>query len=128
MNDKVNIKGVMVSQTILDLISGQKNSKTLEDEFLLLAKAFERPEELPYLIQDIYQLKNHARAQDIRFALVRIQIFCDMNMHTDLDHFQRWLYVSQTIENILFGEKMIEGVDLEDDDDEDAPPKKKSKK
>jgi len=128
MNDKVNIKGVLVSQTILDLLTGQKNAKTLDDDHILLARAFEGPEDLPFLIQEIYELKNHEQAPDIRFALVRIQIFCDMNMHKDLDHFQRWLYISQTIENILFGERMIEGIDLEDDDDEDAPPKKKGKK
>ena len=113
MNDKVNIKGVLVSQTILDLLNGQKASKTLDDEFLSLARAFDRPDDLPFLIQDIYQLKSNKRAQDIRFALVRIQIFCDMNMHKDLDNFQRWAYVSQTIENILFGERMIEGIDLD---------------
>jgi hypothetical protein len=128
MNDKLIIKGIPVSQIIMDLITGERGAKSLDDEQLLLAKAFERPEDLPFLIQEIYQLKNHAKAQDFRFALVRIQIFCDMNMHKDLDHFQRWLYVAQTMENILFGEKMIEGIDLDDDDDEDAPPKKKGKK
>jgi hypothetical protein len=133
MNDKVKIKGEMISQYIIDLLNGERGKKTIDNKFFIVAKAMQRPLDLPFLIEDIYALKNYKYADDLRFALVRVQIYCDMHMNKDMEHYQRLNYVAETIENILFGELMKEGVDLDEEEGEGekrrkAEPKKKAGK
>ena len=133
MNDKVKIKGQSISQNIVDLLNGERGKKTIDNKFFPVAQALQRPHELPFLIEDIYAIKNYKYADDLRFALLRVQIYCDINMNTDLERFQRLNYVAETIENILFGELMKEGVDLDEEEGEGdkrrkAEPKKKGGK
>ena len=86
MNDKIKIKGEAISQYIVDLINGEKGKKTMDNRFLILARAFEHPKELPFLIEDLYDLRDYKYTDDLRFALVRVQIYCDINMNSDLEH------------------------------------------
>jgi len=130
MNDKIKIKGEMISQYIVDLINGEKGKKKMNEDFLPLARVLEHPTELPFLIEDIYLLRDHEDYTLVRFALVRVQIYCDMNMNKDLEKFQKLNYISETIENVLFGELLKEGAELEkeeEEEEEEPEPKKKSK-
>lgn len=128
MNDKIKIKGEMISQYIVDLINGVKGKKTIDNRFLILARAFEHPRELPFLIEELYDLRDYKYADDLRFALVRVQIYCDVNMNQDLEHYQKLNYVSEIIENILFGELMKEGIELDEEEGEGDNRKKKDTK
>ena len=126
--DKVKIKGESISQYIVDLINGEKGKKKINEDFLPLARVLQHPNELPFLIEQIYPLRDHEEYTKVRFALVRVQIYCDMNMNQDLEHFQKLNYVSETMENILFGELLKEGGELEreeeEEEEEEEPPAK----
>ena len=132
MNDRIKIKGEMISQYIVDLMNGAKGKKSINNDFFDVAHVLEHPNDLPFHIEGIYPLREHEQSEDLRFALLRIQIYCEMNMNRDMEHFQRLHYVSETIENVLFGGLLKEGADLEDEEEEEEeeekePPKKKGK-
>ncbi len=109
---------VKVSAQTIRLLTGDKDATEIDECLLPIALAIDDPDELPYLIEEIFDMRDYEFIGDVRFGLVRIQIDCDLNMSKDLEFYHRRQYVSQTIENILFGELLIEGVDLSDDEDD----------
>ena len=59
MNDKVEIDGMKISQIFIDLINGERGKISIDNNFIVLAKAFEHPQDLPFFIEEIYDLKDY---------------------------------------------------------------------
>lgn len=114
MNDMVTIEGERFSQLIVDLINGEKGKKEIDTNLLPIAMAFQNPKDLPFLFEDIFDLRDYEYADDIRFAAIRVQIYCDINMNRDMEKFTLLQYVAKTIEAALFTDLLIEGVDFEE--------------
>lgn len=106
MVEMIEIEGKKYSKRTIELLSGVKNYFDLDNNLLLLAEAIDNPYDFPYLLEDIYDMDFD---EDLRLALVRIQIDSRLHMHDDLQREQLRLYVSETVEKMLFGELLMEG-------------------
>ena len=106
MNNKVKIHGKEFNKDIVEILSGKHGETKLNKVMLPIVEAIDNPNELPFLIEDISSLKT---TDEIRLALVRVQVQSELKMHEDLNKHQKRLYVAQTIEKMLWGELMIDG-------------------
>lgn len=85
-----------------------------------LAKTLDDPDETPYLLNSITdnfeKLKKHCK-DELRDALIRVQIYCSIHGNSDPIKLSKQLFVAQTIERLLFGTNiLIEGAEEEEDE------------
>ncbi len=106
MNNRVEVAGKEFSRDIVEILAGKHGETNLSKDILPIIQAIDNPNELPFLIEEINSLK---QTEELRFALVRVQVHSELNMHEDLNKHQKRLYVSQTIEKMLWGELLIDG-------------------
>lgn len=123
MAETIEIGNKKYLKRTLELLSGVKNFYEIDDELLPIAEAIDYPYDFPLLLEDIYDIDFD---EDLRLALVRIQIDSKLNIHKDLEREQLRLYVAETIEKVLFGELLMEG-DGKGKEKSEKKPKKKSK-
>ena len=116
-----------ITKKTIQLLTGDREAIELDPRLAPIALAIDNPEDLPFLIERIFDIGDYEFIGDVRFGLVRVQIDCDLNMARDLEYYQRRQYVSQTIENILFGELLIEGIEPGDEEDNRRSEKNKAK-
>jgi hypothetical protein len=45
---------------------------------------------------------------NLRFALVRAQVFADIHRYEDMEHSQKVKYVAQVLEKVIFGSLLLE--------------------
>ena len=98
-DDKIEIDGENISKQVVELLAGEKGSEDLKDEWIPVAKAIDEPDELPYLISDIQELEGD---EELRSALIRVQVNAQLQRKMDLDFYKRQLFAAQTIEVLLF--------------------------
>ena len=106
MVGKIEIEGKKYSTRTIEILSGVRNFYDLDANLLLLAEAIDHPYDFPFLLEDIYDMDFD---EDIRLALVRVQIDSKLHMRDDLEGEQLRLYVAETIEKMLFGDLIMEG-------------------
>lgn len=130
MPEKIEINGRKFFKRTLEVLSGVKNFVEVDENLLLVAEAIDNPYDFPFLLEDIYDMDID---EDLRLALARIQIDSKLHMRSDLEKEQLRLYVSETIEKMLFGELLMDGnghgreKDDEEKKDKDKKEKTKSK-
>lgn len=77
-----------------------------------LLEVIENPAEVPYLLEDIIKdfkkLSKRAK-EEIRNALIRVQIGCSINTPSDPIQVGKQLFVSQIIEKLLFRSNLLVG-------------------
>ncbi len=120
----IEIDGKKYLRRTIELLSGVKNYYDIDYNLLLVAEAIDNPYDLPFILEDIYDMDFD---EDLRLALVRIQIDSKLHMRDDLEGEQLRLYVAETIEKMLFGELLMEG-DGKGRENGNNKSKKKSKK
>jgi hypothetical protein len=106
MNNKVKMHGKEFSRDTVEILAGKHGKTKLDKAMLPILEAIDTPNELPFLIEEINSLK---ATDEIRLALVRVQVQSELKMHEDLNKHQKRLYVAQTIEKMLWGDLMIDG-------------------
>ena len=106
MNNMVEIGGKKFPRATVEILAGKHGETKLSKSMLPIIQAIDDPNELPFLIEEINSLKI---TDELRLALVRVQVQSELNMHEDLNKHQKRLYVAQTIEKMLWGELMIDG-------------------
>jgi hypothetical protein len=106
MNNTVDIGGKKFSKDTVEILAGKHGETKLSKTILPVIQAIDNPNELPFLIEEINSLK---QTDELRFALVRVQVHSELHMHADLNKHQKRLYVAQTIEKMLWGELLIDG-------------------
>lgn len=114
MQNKVEVHGKSYSKDIVEILSGKRGSTKVDKKLLPVLEAIANPNELPFLIGDINALKP---THELRLALIRVQVYSELKMHEDLNLYQKRLYVSQTIEKLLFGELLLEGTKDKEEDE-----------
>ncbi len=124
MVDSIEIDDKKYSKRTLELLSGVKNYYELDTELLVIAEAIDNPYDFPFLVEDIYDLDFD---EDMRLALIRVQIDSKLNLHKDLEREQLRLYVAETIEKMMFGELLMEGDGKGKEMDNDKSKKSKGK-
>jgi hypothetical protein len=120
----IEIDNKRYSKRTIELLAGVKNFYNVDYNLLLLAEAIDHPYDFPFLLEEIYDIDFD---EDMRLALVRIQIDSKLHMRDDLEGEQLRLYVAETIEKMLFGELIMEG-DGKGKEKNNDKTKKKSKK
>lgn len=124
--EKIEINGKRYSKRTIEILSGVRNFHDIDNNLQLLAEVIDHPYDFPFLLEDIYDMDFD---EDLRLALVRIQIDSRLHIRDDLEGEQLRLYVSETIEKMLFGELLTEGNGTgKEDNDEEDKKKKKDKK
>ncbi len=106
MNKKIEIDGKKYEVITLEVLNGARGEQQLERSWLPIAQALDNPAELPFLLKVIADLKEN---DDLRMAIVRIQVDSELNMREDLSRHQKRLYVARTIEKLIFGGLKLQG-------------------
>jgi hypothetical protein len=116
--EHVNIKNKKYSLKTLELLMGQEEVDigSIPDNVLIIAKAVDEPDKLPYLLENIKSLDINDMDK-FRFILLRVQIDSQLHMNEDLQRYQKRLYVSQVIEKLLYGELFFEEGNNDEDDE-----------
>jgi hypothetical protein len=125
MLERIEIDGNKYYKRTLEVLSGVKEFYDVDDNILLIAQAIDNPNTFPFILEDIYDMDFD---EDIRLALARIQIDSKLHMHDDLEREQKRLFVSETIENMLFGDLLLDGNGRGREKDEDDDKKKEKGK
>ncbi len=106
MQNKVEVHGKMFCKDTVEVLTGKRGSTDVDKTMLPVLEAIDNPQELPFLLEEINLLK---ASEELRLALVRVQVQSELKMHEDLNMHQKRLYTAQTIEKLLFGELLLEG-------------------
>ena len=106
MQNMVEVHGKKFFKETIEILTGKRGAKDVDKKMLPVLEAIDNPSELPYLIDKINSLKP---TEDLRLALVRVQVQSELKMHEDLNMHQKRLYAAQTIEKLLWGELLLEG-------------------
>jgi hypothetical protein len=121
MQNQVELYGKKYSQDTVEIVAGKHGETKVNKAMIPILEVIENPSELPFLIADINSIKT---TDDIRLALVRVQVHSELNMHEDLNKHQKRLYVSQAIEKMLWGELLLNGGNKKKKDKENDKKKK----
>jgi len=125
MATTIEIGDKKYSRRTLETLAGVKNFYDVDDNLLLIGEAIDNPYDFPFLLEDIYDMDFD---EDLRLALVRIQIDSKLHMRDDLEGEQLRLYVAESIEKMLFGELLMEGDGKGKEANNNKKDKKKTKK
>jgi hypothetical protein len=74
-------------------------------EYELLREAIEDPDRFVFLLESITKLEPKS---EIRYALMRAQVYLTLNLSYDMEANQKKLYVAKAIEKLLFGKNLLE--------------------
>ena len=106
MQNEIEVAGKKFCKDTIEILTGKRGSTDIDKTLLPVLKAIDNPDELPFLIDEINSLKP---TEELRLALVRVQVQSELKMHEDLNMHQKRLYTAQTMEKLLFGELLLEG-------------------
>jgi hypothetical protein len=125
MRSKIKIGGKEYSIGTLKVLTGEEiiKPRSVKKDFLLLAEAIDDPDSFPFLLKDIYNISNNN--EDLRLGLARVQIDSKFKMKEDLESYNTRLFISETIEKMLFGGLLVEGDGKKDEDNEKGSAAKK---
>ena len=119
---KVQIGNKKYSTDLVELLTGAKGATEVNDEWLPVLDALQEPQNFPFLVEKIYYLEP---TEPLRLALARCQIDAELRMRENLEQHQRRLYIAQTVEKILYGDLLVEGISKDKDKDGDDEEKEK---
>jgi hypothetical protein len=118
MTKRVEIEGRRYDQRVITAITGKGTADKLKKWEKLLADIVSDSKQLPLRLNEVVSLK---KTKDLRLALVRLQIMADLYMSDDMDFYQGWTYVGETVERLIYGSLAL------DKGFEEKKPKKKKK-
>ncbi len=98
-SSKITIKGKELSKKTIEILMGEKGAEELKEEWLPVAQAIERPDELPFLVSKILELE---KTKELRKALLRVQINAQLKRDQDLNFYKKQLFAATTIEILLY--------------------------
>lgn len=116
--ERINIDGELYKTSELELLTGERNPVNVKDYVLLIAKVLQNPMRLPELLKEFCTLRNtlsDPEKEDMRMALLRVQIDSELRMHEDILRFQQRRYVAQVIEILIFKELLLAPKEIEGD-------------
>ena len=79
-----------------------------------LFQAIDDPSESPFLMEPLmkgFRKLTKKQRMEVRKALIRIQMGCSLNSHTDHVKAGKQLFVSQALEKIFFGSNFLSAED-----------------
>lgn len=91
---------------IIQILMGKRGEFNPPDYILLLTEVISDPKMLPYKLEEVRKLKP---SEELRNALLRIQIDSELRFGEDLQKYRTRQYVAQVIERLIFGNLLLEG-------------------
>ncbi len=95
----MEIDGKRFTRRTIEVLQGEEGVEDLRDEWIPIAEALDYPEKFPFLVSDILDVE---KSKELRRALIRIQIDAQLQLNRDLDFYKKQLFISETIELLLF--------------------------
>ena len=96
-----------------DVLEGGREPLEIYDDILAVLTDIQL---FPSSIEPIYQKAMTFSEEDLdrlRFALLRLQVFSDINRTMDMEKAQKIKYISQVLEKIIFGSLLMEHEELD---------------
>ena len=106
-----SVRGKDISMVFQDALSALNPVFTVGAQ---IVEALEKFEEFPFLLEPIYREASKLEEEDLdrlRFGLVRLQVYADIHRYEDVEVAQRMRYVGTTLERVLFGRLLLEGME-----------------
>ncbi len=120
------LENIFTGQRNLSLVLWIRKHKIDNGFARALYKSLDDPDEVPYLLKPITDgfsgLRKKAR-EEVRSGLLRVQIHCSIHGNSDPIKLSKQLYISQTLEKLMFGSNL-----LMDGIEEEVPVRKIGKK
>ncbi|NYT07608.1 MAG: hypothetical protein GKC05_05060 [Methanomicrobiales archaeon] len=91
-----------------DVLEGGREPLDIYDDILAVLADIQR---FPGSLEIIYRKAMTFSEEDLdrlRFALLRLQVYSDINRTMDMEQAQKIKYVSQVLEKIIFGSLLME--------------------
>ena len=101
----VEIDGERYDPRVLAAITGNEHPDKLSKWEKLLADIVTDSRQLALRLDEVVALK---KSKNLRLALVRLQIMADLYMSDDMNFYQGWTYVGETVEHLLYGGLALE--------------------
>jgi hypothetical protein len=111
---KIDINGKKFCKDCVEVLAGTRGADKVDKKLIPILTAIDNPNELPFLLDEINSLE---QTDDLRLALVRVQVHSELMMREDLNLYQKRHYVAETIEKLLWGELLLDR-GKEDEDEE----------
>ncbi|MDP2767215.1 MAG: hypothetical protein Q8O41_07180 [Candidatus Methanoperedens sp.] len=89
---------------IIQILSGKHENLNPPDYVMLLTDVIFDPKLLPYRLEEVRKLKP---SEELRNALLRVQIDSDLRFDEDLQKYRIRHYVAQVIERLIFGNNLL---------------------
>lgn len=98
----------------LGVLYGGEVPRKVPQLLIWIADVIDHPLKLPSNIERIVKDKD---IDDHRYHLVRMQLESELRIREDVDRHTNRLWVAQTIENIAFGDLLVDGQKPDEEDD-----------
>jgi len=96
-----------------DVLEGGKEPLEIYDDIMEVLADIQL---FPGSIEQIYRKAMTFSEEDLdqlRFALLRLQVYSDINRTLDMEQAQKIKYVSQVLEKIIFGSLLLEHEEID---------------
>lgn len=96
-----------------DVLEGGKEPLEIYDDILAILADIQL---FPGSIEPVYRKAMTFSEEDLdrlRFALLRLQVYSDINRTLDMEQAQKIKYVSQVLEKIIFGSLLLEHEEID---------------
>lgn len=98
-----------MDKEVIRILTGKRGefnpTDYIPDYILLLAEVISDPKMLPYKLEEVRKLKP---SEELRNALLRVQIDSELRFGEDLQKYRTRQYVAQVIERLIFGNLLLE--------------------
>ncbi|MEF8832470.1 MAG: hypothetical protein V5A66_03005 [Candidatus Thermoplasmatota archaeon] len=97
---KMEVQDREFSRELVEVLIGEEDADSIEEEWIPIAEAIENPDRLPFFVSEILEME---KTKELRRALVRVQINAQLKRDQALDLYKKQLFAATTIEILLFG-------------------------
>lgn len=97
---KIEVQDREFSRELVEVLIGEEDADSIEEEWIPIAEAIENPDRLPFFVSEILEME---KTKELRRALVRVQINAQLKRDQALDLYKKQLFAATTIEILLFG-------------------------
>lgn len=107
--EEIAINDNKYSASDLELLTGEGDAEP-KDYILLLARVLKNPMDLPRMLRQVCAMREGLSTDerdDLRMALIRVQIDSELRMQEDILRYQQRRYVAQVIEILLYKELLL---------------------
>ena len=118
------LENMMTGQRGLSLGMWAKKHRIGNGFVKALYESLEDPDETPYLLDAVtvgFKKFSKSAKNEVRNCLIRVQIHCSIHGNSDPIQISKQLYITQTLEKIMFGSNLL--LDIMEEEEESGKKK-----